>query len=255
MMLAAYNDESEDSRSFAVSGLLGTLPNWVELGRLWECKLAEHKLPEFHAAKCEERRKPFEGYEREVRDMFQREFYGLIGKVELWGFCTAIWQSAYKARWGEFESARTGTAGNFTHPYFLAFQHTIEAMCLAMDRGGFPRAEPIAFVFDQQKELQGRAKTLYDSIKYHHGSNIIYSHRLGSISFESRFSHLQLQAADVWAYESRKYVSEILIDKRLAGERWQFKLLGESGRNVISGFPDESLDSLVSIMRSAKSEP
>ena len=59
----------------------------------------------------------------------------------------------------------------------------------------------------------------------------------------------------MWAYESRKYVSEILIDKRLAGERWQFKLLGESGRNVISGFPDESLDSLVSIMRSAKSEP
>jgi hypothetical protein len=251
MMLAAYSDESEDSRCFAVSGLLGTLPNWVELGRLWESKLKEFDLSEFHASKCEERLRPFERYEREVRDMFQREFYALIGRVEVWGFCTAVWRSAYKLRWKEFESARSGTAGNFTHPYFLAFQHSIEAMCLAVERGGFKRSEPIAFVFDQQKELEGRAKVLYDSIKYHPGSNIVYSHRLGSISFESRFAHVQLQAADVWAYESRKHVSNVLIDHRQDAERWQYRLLCESGRNVIYGFPDESLDQLISIMHSA----
>jgi hypothetical protein len=106
MMVASYNDESGDNRSFAVSGLLGLLPEWVELERLWRAKLAEHDLPEFHAASCELREKPFENYEREVRDMFQREFYGLITKVQLWGFCSAVWQLEYTKRWADLKPLR-----------------------------------------------------------------------------------------------------------------------------------------------------
>jgi hypothetical protein len=55
--------------------------------------------------------------------------------------------------------------GDFTHPYFLAFQHNIEAMAKQMEDGGFPHDEPIAFVFDQQKEMEGRVKLLYDAVK------------------------------------------------------------------------------------------
>src|SRR5208283_1402826 len=127
-----------------------------------------------------------------TRDLFRREFYGLITKVRLWGFCTAVWKSAYDDRSKEFEKFRAGVEGNFTHPYFLAFQHNIEAMCLRLDREGAPRNEPIAFVFDQQKEFEGRAKQLYDSIKHSNGEQITYRHRLGSISFDSRFCQLQL---------------------------------------------------------------
>jgi hypothetical protein len=169
MMVASYNDESGDKRTFAVSGLLGLLPDWVELGRLWEAKLAEHHLPEFHAAACEQRLPPFENYEREVREMFQREFYGLIATTRLWGFCTAVWQSAYTERWAEFEGLRSNADGDFTHPYFLAFQHNIEAMCIRLNDEKAPANEPIAFVFDQQKEYEGRAKRIYDSIKQSKG--------------------------------------------------------------------------------------
>jgi hypothetical protein len=84
----------------------------------------------------------------------------------------------------------------------LAFQHTVEAMRLRLDKERAPRNEPIAFVFDQQKELQGRAKQLYDSLKYSKSGKISYRHRLGSLSFDSRFCQVQLQAADVWAYEA-----------------------------------------------------
>jgi hypothetical protein len=70
MMVVAYNDESADERTFVVSGLLGLQPDWVELERLWEKNLEEHHLTEFHSAKCELRRPPFDGYERETRDMF-----------------------------------------------------------------------------------------------------------------------------------------------------------------------------------------
>lgn len=249
MMVASYNDESGDSRAFVVSGLIGMLPDWVELGRRWGAKLAEHRLPEFHAAKCENRLDMFSGYERGSRDMFQREFYGLITDARLWGFCTAVWQSAYAARWAEFEEFRSGVEGNFAHPYFLAFQHNVEAMCLRLDREGAPRNEPIAFVFDQQKEYEGRAKQLYDSMRNSKGGQLTYRHRLGSISFDSRFRQLQLQAADAWAYESRKHVSDVLIDKRHDGQRWQFELFRETARINISGFAPECLDRLASAMR------
>ena len=85
----------------------------------------------------------------------------------------------------EFDQLRSLPEGNFNHPYFLAFQHNIEAMCLRLDREGAPKNEPIAFVFDQQKEYDGRAKLLYDSIKHSKGDGITYRHRLGSISFDS----------------------------------------------------------------------
>jgi hypothetical protein len=249
MMVVSYNDESGDERVFAVSGLLGLLPDWVELGRLWEMKLNEHHLPEFHAANCEQKLEPFDSYMREQRDMFQREFYGLIAQSRVWGFCTAVWQSAYAARWPEFKGFRSGVEGDFTHPYFLAFQHNIEAMSLRLDREGAPRNEPIAFVFDQQKEYEGRAKQLYDSIKNSAGEQITYRHRLGSISFDSRFCQLQLQAADSWAYESRKHVGDVLVDGKPDGQRWQFEIFRGMNRINISGFPPESLDRLALAMR------
>jgi len=247
MMIAAYNDESGDKRTFAVSGLIGILPEFVELERLWTLKLEEHCLPEFHAAKCEARLEPFNAYEREQRDLFQRDFCGLIAARKIWGFCTAIWQAAYQERWGEFEVHRVVSAGDFTHPYFLAFQHQIEWLCKQVDNGGFAHNEPIAFVFDQQKEFEGRAKVLYDALLQ--ASGIDYKHRLGNISFDSRFCQISLQAADVWAYESRKYVSDVLINKHPSGARWQFEIFGKTKRFGIRGFPPEQLDELNLLMK------
>jgi hypothetical protein len=118
-----------------------------------------------------------------------------------------------------------------------------------MEEGGFPPNEPIAFVFDEQKEFKGRAQRLYNSLRYSQGNGITYRHRLGSLTFDSRFCQLQLQAADVWAYESRKYVTDVLINKRRDGQRWQYELLRDTKRMNIRGFPPESLDKLVLLMR------
>jgi hypothetical protein len=104
-------------------------------------------------------------------------------------------------------------------------------------------------VFDQHKELEGRAKRLYGSLINSKGDGISYRHRLGSISFDSRLRQLSLQAADVWAYESRKHVTEVLIDERPDCQRWQFEILRQTGRINISGFPPEALDRLAATMR------
>src|SRR4051794_23007402 len=106
MLSVAYCDESGDERAFVVSGLLGSLPTWIELERLWRQKLAQLKLPEFHAATCENRRGPFEPYRREQLEFFQREFYGLLARTRLWGFSTAIWQVEYQERRETFRAHR-----------------------------------------------------------------------------------------------------------------------------------------------------
>ena len=59
----------------------------------------------------------------------------------------------------------------------------------------------------------------------------------------------QLQAADVWAYESRKYVSDVLIDQQPDGQRWQYEMLIRGGRSQVWGFPPERLDALATMMR------
>ncbi len=243
MMVVAYNDESGDTRSYAVSGLIGALPTFVELSRLWQSKLDEYGLKEFHAAKCENRLPPFENYNRDERDLFQREFYSLIANSAVWGVCTAIWQSAYDQRRPAFEQHRVKPEGDFTHPYFLAFQHNIEKMSLKMDEGGFSPNERIAFVFDQHQELGGRAKLLYDSLSG--DVRTAHRHRLGSLTFASRSKYLELQAADVWAYESRKYVSDVLIDEQPDEKRWQLELLRRGQRMSVFGFPESSLDKLL----------
>ena len=86
-------------------------------------------------------------------------------------------------------------------------------------------------------------------MKYSEGGRLTYRHRLGSISFDSRFCNIELQTADVWAYESRKWVSDVLIDKRPDGQRWQFEIFQKMGRIDISGFEPDCLDRLASDMR------
>jgi hypothetical protein len=53
----------------------------------------------------------------------------------------------------------------------------------------------------------------------------------------------------VWAYESRKYVSDVLIDKRPDSQRWQYLKHCVRPDNNISGFEASSLDRLAEIMR------
>ena len=107
MMVTSFSDESGDKHSFAISALLGYLPEFIELERQWDLKLKEYRLPEFHAAKCEEPREPFETYQRAQRDLFQREFYALLAQKQIWGYCTAVWLPDYQGRWAEFESLRS----------------------------------------------------------------------------------------------------------------------------------------------------
>ena len=226
LMNVAYCDESVDARTprvFSVSGYLGRAPDWFDLERRWRIALREEALDAtgFHMAPCEAGRKAPYLVSREERDRLQRRFIGIITDTKLWGYAIAIEEEAYRR-------VVTGPkAGDYTKPYYLAFQAVIERMSLVLEQAQFPKSERVAFVFDQQQEYQGKAMALYEMLQQ---STVNYGHRLGSLTFDNRFASLQLQAADVLAYESMRHFRGGRLQAKPT--RWQFELLKPSVTEV-----------------------
>jgi hypothetical protein len=219
LMKIAYCDESGDHRSpkiFAVSGYLGVAADWFELGRRWKSALMAQGLTTtgFHMSKCENRSEaPYDTMDRDRTDFLQRLFIDIIREAPLWGFASAIEQE-------HFDNIIRKRQNNY-RPYYLPFRHVIEGMSMVLEDAGFPTDEPIAFVFDQHQEYQNYAKDLYDSMK--RSKTLSYIHRLGSLTFDSRLCRPQLQVADIWAYESMRYIREVKI--KGGSTRWQFDRL------------------------------
>ena len=224
LMNIAYCDESADLRPpgpkvYAVSGYLGTALEWYELGRRWQSTLKAEGLTEtgFHMSKCEAGKEPPYMMDRHLRDCLQRRFIDVIHQTPLLGYASVIELEYYDEIIDDIKRSRKG----FYKPYYLAFQATVEVMSMVLEDLGVPRDECIAFVFDQHQEHQSKAKKLYDSLKC--SKTLTYLHRLGSLTFDSRLCQLPLQAADIWAYESMRYIRDVRIKKGTA--RWQFDYL------------------------------
>ena len=231
MMTACYGDESDDThkkQAYVVSGLLASGVEWVELERRWKSALADEGLTEFHASKCEQGREPFDQYDWLKRQHFQRRFYGIIAGLNIWGYSAAINLVDY----GEYRQIFDRNRPDYSQPYFLGFQLALELTCNALEdpRSRAGSSDVVSYVFDQHREYQDRAKNLYDSVlERSTDSALPWRRRLGSLAFDSRLRLVALQAGDVFAYESRKWVSDVKL-QNLPDTRWQWHTLRDTNR-------------------------
>jgi hypothetical protein len=77
-------------------------------------------------------------------------------------------------------------------PYFIAFESMLGEISDAAEY--YPVNEKIDFVFDRQKEFQGRAKELYDmALQTYDNKTLGYYPRLGSLKFSSDSTTLRLR--------------------------------------------------------------
>jgi hypothetical protein len=235
-MICSYSDESADQNPgvYSVCSLMGKLMNFVELERRWRAALDDEGIPEFHAAKLENHLPPYDdtSFDFDRRSHLQRRFIDIITGQEIWGYNSFVEIAAlakYKDRMRPFfdESG--------LKPYTFGFRMAVEVLAIEVD--DYRRRDPIAFVFDQQKEHEGHAREIYDYLST--DGQWPLSYRLGSISFQSRLVYVALQAADVWAYESRKNVADSIYLKQ--PDRWQVQLFKDAGRFNIQGFREGEL--------------
>jgi hypothetical protein len=160
--------------------------------------------------------------ERLERDRLQRIFIELINEAPIWGMATAIELDRF--RFPDIQEALKRATGPYAKPYYQTFQFTVAWMADVVEQGGFPREDRIAFIFDRQDEYEGLAKELYDEMLI--SEDIPNRHRLGHLGFEDDVATVQLQAADVWAYEVQVHIRETKLRGRPA--RWQWELLYEA---------------------------
>jgi hypothetical protein len=199
--IIAYSDESERAHKVSgVAGYWGLARHWETLGGLWNAKLKEYGLGEFHAEDCEQNHGEFKDRNdrREIRDAFIE----IITHSTIHGYFHALDLRFWDPLATEIERLRFPMGD----PYYIAFQMALEGVSVDADR--FGPDERVAFVFDDRHD-SGKALGLFRDLKY--GRNPAFAQmaqRLGTVAFVGSNEFPGLQAADLLAYEAHKYLAE-----------------------------------------------
>ncbi len=196
-MINLYCDESHDNTTYALAGWIADSSSWDWLDPVWKAMLKQHNAPAFHAAEIVGRDtitdSRFKGwtFEQEVA-LFSHATDILTESEKLPDLCSIGCSVAVPDK-SNIESQDV--------LWFLLFGRLL-AMLVEFDRGG------ISLMFDEKPELRGivdrfyyQAKELID--KAHPGKLANCA-----LSFRSDETTMPLQAADFFAYEWRKRISD-----------------------------------------------
>ena len=238
--LTAYSDESETEHEvYCVAGYWAPARDWERFDWAWTQELRKRHLTEFHAEHCEHGDGEFAGRDDriELRDQFVR----IINQHPIHGTWAVVNLQAWDTWAAEIKRLRPRADGAF----YIAFQMYLDAVSQEVDR--FPPEERVGFVFDNRPE-SGKAIVLFNWLrKTPDPAFRITASRLGDVASASSVRLPGLQAADLLAYEARKYV---------AGRAWainpkrQSTVWGELARKLPQGrgIAADALPQLVQIM-------
>ena len=107
--------------------------------------------------------------------------------------------------------------GEAQHPYHFCFQMFFDQILVLLREKlepPLPLGEQIAFFFDQQQEFKSKAEELFAIIKALRDRE----DRMGSLTYASRTKYIQLQAADLLAYRTRKVLARKIAGKAPVSE-------------------------------------
>ena len=200
-MLAAYFDESystQPPRTIAVAGYLSTIEQWTRFEAEWREFLQRYQIANpFHMTDFMAGRGQFTGWSREKHDRCVASYCSIINRrtnLRLSvGFDLSVFEDEMR-RFPEFG------------PYgFCVFEWMQEAERF-MDRNDV--TGPIAYVFESGS---GFGRQIHDTLVWIRQRRAMRErYRLGSFSFADKREVLPLQAADIYAWESRSHHARLL---------------------------------------------
>ena len=228
LMLTSYMDETghSDDPNFHFAGMAGfvaPMETWVQFGEVWQAVLddAEFGLTEpFHMKDFAHFQGQFKDGWKEDEPKRRRLFSKLIAsivdaKLIPMGAIVSI---------EDFRSLTKCQQDSFDDPYFIAFQHVTKGAALtACD---LPN-ETVAMVYSYNEERgtiqselysvnqAGNAEQLWHQMK----ALKLYGKWMGSYASDSPARLVQLQAADLFAYELAKEF-ENQLTRPQDGMRW-----------------------------------
>lgn len=207
----AYFDESgkDNSRILTLAGYIATKEQWDEFAREWSAVLKDEGVKIFHMKDFENGYGEFkeeDGWTRERKIAVQKKLIGIINRRTNIGIFSSVDLPDYE------ECMRGWRREYYGTPYTFLVKNCLSQVSLwAMH---FRRREPIAYVIEHGA---GYNHEINEAFRAAFANDIKREMmRLGSLTFETKQRAIQLQAADMLAYEAWKDVcnSGLAPDKR-----------------------------------------
>ncbi len=216
LMLRAYMDESghsddPDVQVMSIGGCVAHLAAWQQFESEWKRVLEDFKVSQLHMRTFAHFQGEFENWKENQRREFLSRLMAIIDRYITAHVGAAVILSEYQRLTSEQQS-------ELLDPYYACFQVCVRGA--AIQAVGLEPRENVEVVFADHPEFGRRAFDLYTACR----EDLDVRNRLGPISFASPDKCVQLQAADLVAYELRLDLSNRLYRPHLS-RRWPMKQL------------------------------
>jgi Protein of unknown function (DUF3800) len=243
IMLTAYFDESEtpnkQSHHFMISGFVSNELGWRSFERKWRHALVCDGFQErgIHWTDLSSGNAAFANlHDEKARTRFQRKYLAIIKGARIQGISSHFDMADFELALPALRKLRKSKT--YRLAYYLAFESVMSRTCkLLRAHDLLGDHEKIAFVFDQNKQIEGKAKEIFDNLTTNRPA--AFAKHLGTLTFAAARDNLPLQAADALANEFQRDLC-----RGDTPRRWQFSKLLEG--NQVAAFPlrREQLESL-----------
>ena len=200
-MLKAFIDDSGsggDSPWYVLAGYLGTVEGWAAFDDQWAAVLHRHPRIEYFKSSEAERlrgRGQWAGVSKEQRTSKLNALIDVIAQCARRAICVRMRQLDYN------DLVKGGIPPAWDSPYYL-LQTFIIGAAINIERND-GECEPIAFVFDRDQKHEKRSQEMLPAVRR---MPSLYG-SLVDVSYQSEQDSLPLQAADLLAWQIRRFFS------------------------------------------------
>jgi hypothetical protein len=180
-------------KTFTVAGFIAKDSEWGRLSSQWSKRIEKEGISRFHAAPLNGKKGEFAGWSNERSKNFTVSLLRAIGRRKLFAASFSIFLDPYE-KMSDKDKAILGT------PYLLCFKHLVEAVAGILTL--LPDEDTIAFIFDDNDE-RDQIVSVFNLLK----ETKYYGHRLATCTPGSWKDYVELQPADLLAYETFKFLS------------------------------------------------
>jgi hypothetical protein len=209
MALAFVDDSGSggDSPYYVLAGYVAGESTWAGFVPDWQAVLdCSPRLEYFKMNEAEMLTGQFAGFSSEERDARLDEFIDVVLKCDPWEASVAVPAKEFQ------EVLRPVLLKSHDNPYYSAFIAMVTAFSGIYRWSGYD--ETVDFIFDEQAGMQNKMHRLYQRFRHWYPN-----WRLGRVGFNSDKKVLPLQAADLIAWQTRRFMCS------REGTRTQFKRL------------------------------
>ena len=243
----AYFDDSGTHAQSSVAvaaGFISTVEKWKELEKLWNEANERENFDIFHMADFVARTKQFKEWNDAKRDRVIRELIEIIKNNIYVSAMTAVVKADYDAE-------VTGDARRYFG--YTHFSFNVKS-CLNFIRQWREKnhfTDPIHYVFAAGTKGNGEINSLFiDAVKQEVRADayLKVGIKKGGWTFASKEDVLQLQASDILAWETHKYMKDSVLNENKKEMRGSFRSIVDAP-TMNRFFHKETLQDLVSEAR------